>query len=156
MRAARWPGRLEIVSRFSCFSCAPLVVLDGGHNRDGVAKLAESVRGLWGGGGEKGKKIGVVYGVMKDKDYPSCLSILNGLGAAFYAACVPGMERSLTASALAEEARRLKWRNTPEAFDNPLDAVARASGENDIVLVCGSLYLIGWIRPRLLENRGAR
>jgi dihydrofolate synthase/folylpolyglutamate synthase len=128
-------------------------VLDGGHNRDGVAKLAESVRGLW-GGGEGGKKIGVVYGVMKDKDYPACLSILNGLGAAFYAACVPGMERSLAASALAEEARRLTWRNAPEAFDNPLDAVARASVENDIVLVCGSLYLIGWIRPRLLGRSG--
>jgi dihydrofolate synthase/folylpolyglutamate synthase len=138
MRAARWPGRLEIVSR------SPLVVLDGGHNRDGVAKLAESVRELWGG---KGKKIGVVYGVMKDKDYPSCLNLLNGLDASFYATCVPGMERSLTPSALLEEARRLTWRGAPEAFENPLDAVGRASGENDVVLVCGSLYLIGWIRP---------
>ncbi|MDR2174671.1 MAG: bifunctional folylpolyglutamate synthase/dihydrofolate synthase [Synergistaceae bacterium] len=142
MSAARWPGRLEIVSR------SPLIVLDGGHNRDGVAKLAESVRELWGG---KGKKIGVVYCVMKDKDYPSCLNILNGLDASFYATCVPGMERSLTASALAEEARRLTWRSAAGAFENPLDAVERASGENDVVLVCGSLYLIGWIRPRLLS-----
>ena len=139
MRAARWPGRLEIVSR------SPLVVLDGGHNRDGVAKLGGSVRELWG----KGKKIGVVYGVMKDKDYPSCLNILNGLDASFYATCVPGMERSLAASALAQEARRLKWRGSAGTFENPLDAVARASGENDVVLVCGSLYLIGWIRPHI-------
>jgi dihydrofolate synthase/folylpolyglutamate synthase len=147
MRAARWPGRLEIVSR------SPLVVLDGGHNRDGVSKLTGSVLGLWGG---KGKKIGVVYGVMKDKDYPACLSILNGLGASFYATGVPGMERSLTPSALAEEASRLEWAGAVEAFEDPLDAVARASGENDIVLVCGSLYLIGWIRPRLMEKRGPR
>jgi dihydrofolate synthase/folylpolyglutamate synthase len=149
MKAAFWPGRLEILSR----PRPPLIVLDGGHNRDGVSKLAESVRELW---GEKGKRIGIVYGVMKDKDYPACLNILNGLGASFYAACVPGMERSLTASALAEEARRLKWANAVEAFESPLDAVERASGENDIVLLCGSLYLIGWIRPRLLEKSRAR
>jgi dihydrofolate synthase/folylpolyglutamate synthase len=139
MRAARWPGRLEIVSR------SPLIVLDGGHNRDGVTKLAGSVRGLWGG---QGKKIGVVYGAMKDKDYPSCLNILNGLDVSFYATCVPGMERSLTAAALAGEARRLTWRGAAEPFENPLDAVKRATAENDVVLVCGSLYLIGWIRPR--------
>jgi dihydrofolate synthase/folylpolyglutamate synthase len=126
-----------------------LIVLDGGHNRDGVSKLAESVYELW---GRKGKKIGIVYGVMKDKDYPSCLSILNGLGASFYAACVPGMERSLTASALAEASRRLEWANAVDAFENPLDAVERASEENDVVLICGSLYLVGWIRPRLLEK----
>ena len=59
MRRARCPGRLEVVSR------NPLVVLDGGHNLDGVKKLAESVAELWGS-----KKVGVVYGVMKDKDYP--------------------------------------------------------------------------------------
>jgi dihydrofolate synthase/folylpolyglutamate synthase len=143
MRDVRWPGRLEIVSR------APRIVLDGGHNADGVAKLAESAGELW-----AGEKIGLVYGVMRDKDYRACLRALNGIGEkngppAFYAVDVPGMERSLPASALAEEAAALGWRNEPAAFGDPLEAVKRASGENDVVLVCGSLYLIGWIRPRL-------
>jgi dihydrofolate synthase/folylpolyglutamate synthase len=89
---------------------------------------------------------------MKDKDYPVCLETLNGLDASLYATEVPGMGRSLTASALAEEARRLRWKNAVEAFENPLEAVRRASEENDVVLVCGSLYLIGWIRPRLLHK----
>jgi dihydrofolate synthase/folylpolyglutamate synthase len=147
MRDARWPGRLEIVSR------SPLVVLDGGHNADGVAKLAESAGELWGG-----RKIGLVYGAMRDKDYPACLRALNGIGGengppSFYAVHVPGMERSLPASALAEKAAALKWRNEPAAFDDPLDAARRASEENEVVLVCGSLYLIGWIRPRLRARR---
>lgn len=140
---ARWPGRLEIIAR------KPLIVLDGGHNRDGVAKLSESVAELW-----RGKKIGFVYGVMKDKDYPQCLEVLNALKPSFYATCVPEMERSLTSAALGEYVQRMEWRNSPRAsgYGNPLDAVDAAAKENDIVIVCGSLYLIGWVRPKLLEK----
>ncbi|MDR1873760.1 MAG: bifunctional folylpolyglutamate synthase/dihydrofolate synthase [Synergistaceae bacterium] len=142
--SARWPGRLEIVSRGR-----PLIVLDGGHNLDGVTKLAESVTELWGN-----KNVGFVYGVMKDKDYPACLGALNGLPVkpSLYATCVPGMERSLASDVLAECARRMRWAGEVRAWENPLDAVGRASEENDVVVVCGSLYLIGWIRPKLLER----
>ena len=136
---ARWPGRLEIVSGGGGKS--PLVVLDGGHNPDGVAKLAESVTELWGD-----KKIGVVYAAMKDKDYPACIKNLGKLGAAFYATAVPGTERSLAAEEAASAARKELVRG---AFENPLDAIAEASQDNDVVLVCGSLYFIGWARPRV-------
>jgi dihydrofolate synthase/folylpolyglutamate synthase len=138
MANTRWPGRLEIFSR------DPLIVLDGGHNPDGVEKLAVSLAEIWGN-----KKTGIVYGVMKDKDYPSCLKILNGLGAALYATCVPGMERSLSPDDAAEAAKGMTWRNRVTGFDNPLDAVAAASKENDVTIVCGSLYLVGWVRSRL-------
>jgi dihydrofolate synthase/folylpolyglutamate synthase len=141
MWRARWPGRLEAVSQ------DPLVVLDGGHNLDGVKKLAESVAELWGD-----KKVGIVYGVMKDKDYPRCLDVLSGLGAAFYATCVPGMERSLSPEGVAETAGCRQWRNAVAGFEDPVDAVAAASRENEVVVVCGSLYLIGWVRPRLLQK----
>jgi dihydrofolate synthase/folylpolyglutamate synthase len=120
------------------------VVLDGGHNLDGVTKLVESVDELW-----SGKKMGLVYCAMKDKDYPACIKILNKLNAAFYATCVPGMERSLAAGDVAEAARALRWRGEVAAFGNPLDAIAEALKDNDVVLVCGSLYLVGWVRPKL-------
>ena len=141
MWRARWPGRLEVVSR------NPLVVLDGGHNLDGVKKLAESVAELWGD-----KKVGVVYGVMKDKDYPECLDVLEGLDAAFYGTCVPGMERSLSPEGVVDAAGRRQWRNIVEGFEDPLEAIAAASRENEVVVVCGSLYLIGWVRPRLVKT----
>ncbi|GHS87975.1 bifunctional folylpolyglutamate synthase/dihydrofolate synthase [Synergistales bacterium] len=152
MKNAIWPGRLEILRR----APSPLLVLDGGHNIDGVTKLSESVSTLW-----RDKKIGVVYGVMKDKDYPACLAVLNGISktTAFYPTCVPGMERSLKATALAEAALKFEWRNKTEgqiaAFDNPLDAINRAldkSEGNDVVLVCGSLYLIGHVRGALASQ----
>jgi dihydrofolate synthase/folylpolyglutamate synthase len=142
MLNARWPGRLEIMPR--CEG-GPLVVLDGGHNPDGVAKLVDSAAELW-----AGKKIGVVYAAMKDKDYQACIGTLNKLGASFYPTTVPGMERALTAESNAAAARESLWRNEViKPFENPLDAIAEASKDNDVVLACGSLYFIGWIRPRL-------
>ncbi|MDR1379246.1 MAG: bifunctional folylpolyglutamate synthase/dihydrofolate synthase [Synergistaceae bacterium] len=138
MLNARWPGRLEVVSR------NPSIVLDGGHNLDGVEKLAASLTEIWGY-----KKMGIVYAVMKDKDYLSCLEILSELGVALYATCVPGMERSLPAGNVAKAAESMVWRNRVVGFENPLDAIAAASKENDVVIVCGSLYLVGWTRSRL-------
>ena len=147
----RWPGRLEVVSRDNAGE-GPLVVLDGGHNPDGVAKLVESAAELWGN-----RRLGVVYAAMKDKDYLACIETLNKLEAAFYATCVPGMKRTLTADDIADAARKTRWRNEVETFENPLDAIDSASLDNDVVLVCGSLYLIGWVRFRLagLEREGA-
>ena len=144
MEEARWPGRLEIVSR------NPIVVLDGGHNPDGVAKLTESVGEIW-----KNERIGIVYGVMRDKDYPECLRLLKGLKSSLYATSVPGMERSLPAGELAVFANSMGWKNEVPGYDDPFDAVEAASLHNDVVLVCGSLYLIGWIRPFLTGNRRA-
>ena len=121
-----------------------MLVLDGGHNPDGVAKLVESAAELWGN-----KRIGVVYAAMKDKDYPSCIGALGKLGAAFYATTVPDMERALAAENMAAAARQARWRNEViKSFENPLDAIAEASQYNDVVLVCGSLYFIGWVRSR--------
>ena len=145
MEAAFWPGRLELLHR------EPLVLLDGGHNRDGVQKLVESVRELW-----PDRKIGIVYAVMRDKDYDSCLARLGELSPALYVSAVPGLPRSLPPADLLEAADRLAWRQAPRSFDSPLDAAEAAMAENDVVLVCGSLYLIGWIRPRLSERLARR
>ena len=145
---ARWPGRLEVIAH------DPTVVLDGGHNLDGVKKLVESARELW-----KGKRLGVVYAAMRDKDYRGCLSLLSALSPALYATEVPDMERCLPAQDLLSASAGIPWRNEPRSFASPLEAAALARRENEVVLVCGSLYLIGWVRPRLqeaLEDGGPR
>ena len=138
MSVAEWPGRLEAIR--------PNVILDGGHNFDGVAKLCDSVRELWGG-----KSVGIVYAAMRDKDYAGCLSLMSGeLDPKLYVTTVPGMSRAATPEELLESARRFEWRNDPEGFSEPEDAVKRAVHDgNDVVLVCGSLYLIGYIRPKI-------
>lgn len=139
LEKAKWPGRIEIINTTN-----PVLVLDGGHNPDGVSKLVDSVKMLW-----PGQSIGIVYAVMKDKEHCICLEHLSTLNPALYVTCVPEMERSLSPQMLLKEARSFKWRKDIETSNNPLEAIRAASQENDVVLVCGSLYLIGWVRSHL-------
>ena len=136
MLKAKWPGRLEVVSR------EPLVILDGGHNFDGVKNMCLSVRNLW-----PERKFGVVYTAMKDKDYPGCLRLLSEtLCPKLYVTSVPDMARSATPDELLKTAKNLEWSNLPESFENPDEAIEKALEENENVIICGSLYFIGWVK----------
>lgn len=137
---AKWPGRLEIISR------DPVIILDGGHNYDGVLNLCRSIKSLW-----PDKKIGVVYAAMRDKNYNGCLELINAnLNPALYITTVPDMKRALTPDELSGAAKKFSWRNNPEGFEFPVDAVNKSlSDSNDVTVICGSLYLIGYIRSKI-------
>lgn len=140
MLKASWPGRLEIVAR------NPVTILDGGHNYDGVKNLCKSVKTLW-----PDEKFSVVYAAMRDKNFMGCLELLSkNLKPAIYFTTVPGMQRALEPKELLSVAKSFSWQNSPEGFDEPTEAVRKASNDgNDIVLVCGSLYLIGYVRTKI-------
>ena len=140
MKSAVWPGRLEVVSS------EPYIVLDGGHNFDGVANLCKSVRELW-----ASESIGIVYAAMKDKDYSGCFGLLsNELHPNLYVTTVPEMSRAAKPDELLTSAKALTWKNTPQGFSLPEDAVNKAVQDgNSIVIVCGSLYLVGYIRSKI-------
>ena len=144
MLNAKWPGRLEVISR------EPLIILDGGHNFDGVKKLCESVKSLW-----LGKKFAVVYAAMKDKDYTGCLELLSeNLRPSLYATTVPGMTRAAKPEDLVSASKSFTWANSPEGFNEPFNAVKKAlSDGSNAIIICGSLYLIGYIkRAKFLRN----
>lgn len=140
---ASWPGRLEIIAK------NPVVILDGGHNFDGVANLCKSIRELW-----AGKKIGIVYAAMRDKDYSGCLELMSKeLKPKLYVTTVPDMTRASKPEELLESARKFSWKNEPEGFLLPEDAVKKACGDdNDVVIVCGSLYLVGHVRAKIFAS----
>ena len=140
MSSASWPGRLELTAK------NPAVILDGGHNFDGVANLCKSVRELW-----PDESIGIVYAAMRDKDYSGCLELLSDeLHPKLYVTTVPEMARAAKPEELLTAAKSFNWRNDPEGFSLPEDAVKRAvQNGNSVVIVCGSLYLVGYVRARI-------
>ena len=140
MNSASWPGRLEIID--------DNIILDGGHNYDGIMKLCESVNELWGD-----KKIGVVYGAMRDKDYMGCLELMSHkLTTKLYLTTVPDMQRACKPKELFESAINFQWANIPEKYNNPFEAINQARTENEIIIICGSLYLIGYMRKKLMNK----
>lgn len=138
---ARWPGRLERIDAAGG-ALAGSWLLDGAHNPDGAAALVAAL------GGEDAGAVGaVVFGALADKAWREMLGVLRALDAPrFYVAPsgrAPADPRTLAAIAP----------GTPTDGLTAALAAARAAAGTAPVVVCGSLYLVGEARARLLGLR---
>ncbi len=134
------PARMELLSR------EPTVILDGAHNPNGADALSRAVKTLL-----AGRRIIAVMGVLRDKDYARELEMLAPLFEKIY--CTDGFsDRCQTAEALARAASvytETQACASPEEATQTALAHARSSGA--AVVVCGSLYLAGRVRPLLVS-----
>ena len=139
LAATRFPGRIEIVQS------SPLVVLDGAHNPDKIRSLVANLGALF-----PCRRIIAVFGVLESKSHAEMLAILAPYVDILVATAPQVLAKPpVTAEDLAREAAALV--NTVVAVPEPLDAVETAlslAGPIDLVLVTGSLYLIGNARER--------
>ena len=131
--ATRWPGRLEHVCD------RPEIILDGAHNLAGTRALAAYMRRFY-----SGRKIWIVYGVMRDKDAAAMTSLL-----------FPMADRViLTAPA---NARALAPGNIPSSGALVTHTVAEAVREiqkappDAVVFITGSLFVVGEARALLVQ-----
>jgi dihydrofolate synthase/folylpolyglutamate synthase len=131
------PGRFEVIGR------DPLVILDGAHNPDGAAALADT---LGEGFHQLGGRI-LVIGVLTGRDPYDLLDTLGADDAGLVVCCTPPSPRGLPAEDLATIARSLgaSARVVPVVGDALRVAVDLATSD-DLVLVAGSLYTVGAAR----------
>lgn len=140
-----WPGRSEYLPG------PPRILMDGAHNPDGMHVLAQTLRQLF-----PGRKIKAVIGILNNRPVEEMASILSSvLGndlKKIYATTVPDPK---TASSLRiKEAFQKKGTKSIELEDS-LTALHTAKSEldeGDLLLVTGSLYLVGYLRPYILES----
>ena len=132
---ATWPGRLETFET----SHGP-VLLDAAHNPAGARALASYLHAVAPGG------VTLVFGVMRDKAAAEMLAALAPAAASIVCTTPPN-PRALPAAELAALARGMGLR--AEAVSEPSEAIARASAEGRLVVVAGSIFLIGPVRERL-------
>jgi dihydrofolate synthase/folylpolyglutamate synthase len=130
------PGRFEVVGR------SPLVVLDGAHNPDG-ARAASATLADFGFGGERL----LVVGMNKGRDPLQMLQLLDAAQARAVVATAVDFPRAMPPEEIAEAARTIGV--DVEIVRDVPSAVQRAvglAGEDDLVLVTGSLYVVGEAR----------
>ncbi len=149
LAAVRWPGRLDVVGT------APLTILDGAHNRDGVAALVRELPALLGG-----RPLHLLFAVMADKDWRPMVERLAPLCAS---AVVTEVLRPRAAPAVAV-AEAFQPYCPVAAEPDPVRAwqriAARAASEEAIV-AAGSLFLVGALYATVLpaalrQGDGAR
>jgi len=139
LSSVAWPGRFEIMRE------RPWVILDGAHNGEGVSALAEALKEF-----RQGRRIKLLFAAMEDKDWRHMLSLLLPLVDEVVLTRVQ-MERSTEPGKIAGWlARTLPHRVVDEARSG-LQLLYQEAGPEDIVLVAGSLYLLGEVRPTAQE-----
>jgi dihydrofolate synthase/folylpolyglutamate synthase len=135
LRNVKWPARMEVMNK------KPLVVIDGAHNIDGIEKLTESIDMYF-----NYNKIILILGILADKQVEEMIKTI-----------VPKVDRVITVtphSDRAELSKELKvqvekYTNNCESIEDYEEAYKKAlsyCGEDDLLLVSGSLYMVGDMR----------
>jgi dihydrofolate synthase / folylpolyglutamate synthase len=134
------PGRLQVIDQ------DPLTLLDGAHNPDGIAALAEALDEPWAAGHDR---VVAVISVLDDKDAAAMLARLLPMCDALVLTASQN-PRALPPPTLQSLAGQLGGPPS-EVIRDPRDALARArelAGPGGLVVATGSIYLVAdLLRP---------
>lgn len=130
-----WNGRLEVMKK------SPLVVLDGAHNIQGITTLKQNIEKYF-----KYKNIYLILGILADKDVEEMIKVITPMAKEVYAV-TPNSIRAELAEDLKNEV--LKYNENCIAFEKyeyALNKALEIAKEDDIIVACGSLYMVGGMR----------
>ncbi len=124
-----WPGRLEFISKNVLVDCA--------HNLDAIKALKKELKKIK----KDYKKLYLIIGILKDKDYKNMLKELTPLAqkVILVKARIP---RALEPETLAKQIKN------PIIIKNPKKALTYAkkiAKKNGLIVVTGSIYVVGEI-----------
>lgn len=163
LREVKWPGRLEVINQ------EPIVLLDGGHNIAGIKTLKNEVNRFF-----KHKRKIVVVGILEDKAYRDMIKEIVSFANAIITT-TPDSPRALSGDRLSQtvvdifDKAVLQQHNinatksnvtsneiiqvyNEEKIENAIKLAFSLADSEDIIIFCGSLYLIGHVR-KLLRNK---
>ncbi|WP_311486161.1 folylpolyglutamate synthase/dihydrofolate synthase family protein [uncultured Anaerococcus sp.] len=128
------PGRLDLVST------NPRVLLDGSHNKESIAALLESLKNF------DYDKLIVGFSILKDKDHKDIIRDIASLSDKLIITYIDENPRALDTKEIEKEACDFASdiviiEDNKKAYEYSL----KQAGEKDLVLWCGSLYLVGKI-----------
>jgi dihydrofolate synthase / folylpolyglutamate synthase len=125
------------------------IVVDGGHNPSGVAAALEAVRSVYGE-----RPLGVVFGVLRDKDVVSMLTALKKEAHVLVLTRPEGERAADPARVVHEHGPRDREGRRARVTEDPVEALGVAVRQVEemqgVVLVTGSLYagapILRWLR----------
>lgn len=131
----RWPGRLERIGR---------VLLDGAHNPAAAQALVPEVQRL-----AAGRPVHLIYGTLGDKRWREVAAALRPLAREVTLVPIRNQRRAEAPEALREAfPGAAVAASAPDAVET---AIAGSEAVDGLVLVAGSLFLVGEVRRGLVE-----
>ena len=132
-------GRWEMISKH------PKVILDVAHNEDGIKKINEQISL------SSYQDLHIVFGMVNDKDPDKIISLLPK-NAKYYFTKAP-IPRAMDETELL--ARSKEYDLDGKAYNEvnaALDSALKAAAKDDLILVIGSVYVVGEVRTENLNN----
>ncbi len=127
---AWWPGRLQIAGR------KPLLLLDGAHNPAGASTVAAFLQECL-----PSRRIILVFGVLRDKDWEGMLSHLGPL-TSMVILTRPESDRAADPRDLTAVDRYCPKLEIQPEVKEALALAKEAAGPDDVILVTGSLFTV--------------
>jgi dihydrofolate synthase/folylpolyglutamate synthase len=141
IEAFYWPGRMEIFNN---------VILDGAHNLSGIKSFLNETQKLY-----PNKKLLIIFGAMKSKDYSSMLRTLASSHLVKQLVVVP-LEGSRACNQNDYKNVITKYKLSGIVIENSVEVAFNKykPRTDDIILCCvGSLHLVGRIKKIMGGNR---
>ncbi len=135
LRRTTWPGRFEIFNH--------RIILDGAHNIGAFETLEPAVKAVF-----PGKRVKCFFAMMKDKDHKAVIGLLDRFVDEFHFTAID-YHRAATAEELYLESSHPRKFVHPDC-DAAFFELARLE-DDEVLLVCGSLYFIAEIRKLLIR-----
>ncbi|MCA0755281.1 bifunctional folylpolyglutamate synthase/dihydrofolate synthase [Paenibacillus sp. N4] len=149
LRLAAWPGRLEMVSQ------SPRLLIDGAHNPEGAETLVAALRTTYGF-----ERLHLMMGMLENKNHRDVLKHILPIVDTLIVT-EPDYRMKKEAPALAELVQEMRAAEPDELhfeliverdWQEALKKLQQVTGEADLGVVTGTLYLIADVRARILYN----
>lgn len=141
LKNVRWPGRLEVMKK------NPVILLDGAHNIQGIRSLKKAILKYF-----KYKRLFLVMGILRDKQVEDMCRELMPMAHTIITAS-PLSERALSAEELGTIASMYCSRvKVSTSIDDAFEKGMAEVQSDDMLLFCGSLYMIGHVRTLIMSQ----
>lgn len=149
LRAAAWPGRLEMVSK------QPRILIDGAHNPEGAESLADALANTY-----KYDRLHLMMGMLENKNHQDVLKHILPIVDTLIMT-EPDFRMKKEARALADLVLEMQQQQpdkyrfeliVEQNWQTALQKLQQLTGETDLGVVTGTLYLIADVRSRILYN----
>ena len=125
-----------LLGRWQCIQENPTIILDVGHNVDGIKQILLQLNHT------KYSSLHIIIGMVKDKDVNAVLELLPKNATYYFTKAQ--IERAMPEDDLKSLANNHQLKG--DSFSNvniALEAAEEAANNTDLILVCGSVFLVG-------------
>ncbi|MCI0473232.1 MAG: bifunctional folylpolyglutamate synthase/dihydrofolate synthase [Ignavibacteria bacterium] len=121
--------------RFQIIQKNPYIICDVSHNSEGIKNMRENLKNL------KFRRLIVIFGMMKDKEYAKCIKELENLGD-YLILTKPDYKRAENPDELYAHIKRKANAVVSENVRDAFGLAGKITLKNDLIVITGSFFMV--------------